>query len=56
MNKDEGNDIDVIEEDKLDVEDVLIKDQKKDTLLYAKSFKLRISDLFFSSNEGRSIV
>ena len=37
--------------DKLDVEDVLIKDQKKDTLLYAKSFKLRISDLFFSSND-----
>ncbi len=37
--------------DKLDVEDVLIKDQNKDTLLYAKSFKLRISDLFFSSND-----
>jgi hypothetical protein len=37
--------------DKLDVEDLLIKDQKNDTLIYAKSFKLRISDLFFSSND-----
>ncbi len=36
--------------DKLDIENVLVKDQKKDTLLYARSFKLRISDLFFSSN------
>ena len=37
--------------DKLDVENLLVKDQKKDTLVFAKSFKLRISDLFFSSND-----
>ena len=35
--------------DKLDMQGVLIRDQKKDTLLSAKSFKLRISDLVFSS-------
>ena len=35
--------------DKLDMQNVLIKDQKKDTLLYAHSFKLRLSDLVFSS-------
>jgi len=36
--------------DKLDMQGVLIKDQKKDTLLSAKSFKLRISDLVFSTS------
>ena len=36
--------------DKLDMQGVLIRDQKKDTLLSAKSFKLRISDLVFSSS------
>ena len=36
--------------DKLDIENVLVKDQQKDTMIYARSFKLRISDLFFSSN------
>jgi hypothetical protein len=35
--------------DKLDVEDILVRDQNKDTLLYAHVFKLRISDLVFSS-------
>ena len=37
--------------DKLDMQHILIRDQKKDTLLYANSFKLRISDLVFSSTE-----
>jgi hypothetical protein len=37
--------------DKLDIENVLVKDQHKDTLLYAHSFKLRISDLVFSSTD-----
>jgi hypothetical protein len=37
--------------DKLDMQHILIKDQKKDTLLYANSFKLRISDVVFSSSE-----
>ncbi len=37
--------------DKLDMQGVLIKDQKNDTLLFAKSFKLRLSDLVFSSSE-----
>lgn len=36
--------------DKLDMQGVLIRDQKKDTLVSAKSFKLRISDLVFSSS------
>ena len=36
--------------DKLDIENVLVKDTHKDTLIFAQSFKLRISDLFFSSN------
>ena len=36
--------------DKLDIENVLVKDTHKDTLIFAHSFKLRISDLFFSSN------
>jgi len=33
---------------KLDLEDILIRDQQKDTLVYAKSLKLRLTDLFFS--------
>ena len=37
--------------DKLDMQHILIRDQKMDTLLYANSFKLRISDLVFSSTE-----
>ena len=37
--------------DKLDIENVLIRDEKKDTLLFSKSFKLRISDLLFSDND-----
>ena len=37
--------------DKLDMENVLVKDQHKDTLLYTHSFKLRISDLVFSSTD-----
>jgi hypothetical protein len=36
--------------DKLDMQNILIRDQKKDTLLFAQSFKLRISDLVFSSS------
>ncbi len=36
--------------DKLDIENVLVKDAHKDTLVYAHSFKLRMSDLFFSKN------
>ena len=36
--------------DKLDMQGLLIKDQKKDTLLYTKHFKLRITDLVFSSS------
>lgn len=34
---------------RLDLEDVLVKDQKKDTLLFTKVFKLRLTDLFFSN-------
>ena len=37
--------------DKLDIENVLIRDEHKDTLLFSKSFKLRISDLVFSEND-----
>jgi hypothetical protein len=36
--------------DKIDIENLLIKDQSKDTLLFARYFKLSMSDLFFSSN------
>ncbi len=35
--------------DKLDIQDLLIRDQQKDTLLFTSSLKLRISDLIFSS-------
>jgi len=37
--------------DKLDMQNILIRDQNKDTLLFAHSFKLRISDLVFSSSD-----
>ena len=36
---------------RLDIEEVLIKDLQKDTLLYSKSFKLRLTDLFFSKHD-----
>lgn len=35
----------------IDIESLLIRDQHQDSLLYSKSFKLRISDLLFSNNE-----
>ena len=37
--------------DKLDMQNILIKDTQKDTLLFASSLKLRISDLVFSSSD-----
>ncbi len=36
---------------RLDIENLLIRDQHQDSLLYSKSFKLRISDLIFSNND-----
>jgi len=33
--------------DKLDVQNILIRDEKRDTLLYTESLKLRLSDLYF---------
>lgn len=36
--------------DKLDIQNILIRDENKDTLLYTESLKLRLSDLYFSSN------
>ena len=36
---------------RLDIEDVLIKDTHKDTILFTKNFKLRLSDLFFSKSD-----
>jgi len=33
----------------LDLQDVLIRDQQKDTLVYTHTLKLRISDIFFST-------
>jgi len=33
---------------RVDIKNVLIRDQQKDTLLFAQTLKLRISDLFFS--------
>ena len=36
---------------RLDIEDVLIKDTHKDTVLFTKNFKLRLSDLFFSKSD-----
>ena len=35
--------------DKLDVQEILIRDQHKDTLFYTASLKLRLSDLIFSN-------
>ena len=34
---------------RLDLQDVLIRDQQKDTLVYTHTLKLRISDIFFST-------
>ena len=36
--------------DKLDIQELLIRDEKKDTLFYTESLKLRLSDLFFSTS------
>jgi len=36
---------------RLDIEDVLIRDTHKDTLLFTKNFKLRLTDLFFSKTD-----
>ena len=35
----------------LDIEEVLLKDEKKDTLLFSKIFKLRLTDLYFSTSD-----
>ena len=36
---------------RVDIKNVLIRDQQKDTLLFAQTLKLRISDLLFSSKD-----
>jgi hypothetical protein len=36
--------------DKLDIQNILIRDQNKDTLVYTESLKIRLSDLYFSNN------
>ena len=36
--------------DKLDIQNILIRDENKDSLVYTESLKLRLSDLYFSSN------
>ena len=36
--------------DKLDVQNILIRDENKDTLIFTESLKLRLSDLYFSNN------
>jgi len=36
---------------RVDLNNVLIRDQQKDTLLFAKTLKLRVSDLLFSSKD-----
>ena len=36
--------------DKLDIQNILIRDENKDTLVYTESLKLRLSDLYFSNN------
>lgn len=36
---------------RVDLKNILIRDQQKDTLLFAKTLKLRVSDLLFSSKE-----
>ena len=35
--------------DKLDIQEILVRDQNKDTLLYTSSLKLRLTDLVFSN-------
>ena len=35
----------------IDLQEILIKDQQKDSLLYTHSLKLRITDIFFSSSK-----
>jgi hypothetical protein len=35
---------------RLDLQDLLIRDQQKDTLLYTHTLKLRISEIFFSTS------
>jgi len=35
--------------DKLDIQEILVRDQNKDTLLYTASLKLRLTDLVFSN-------
>ncbi len=35
---------------RLDIKNVLVKDQQKDTLLFAQTLKLRVTDLLFSNN------
>lgn len=36
---------------RVDLKNILIRDQQKDTLLFAKTLKLRVSDVLFSSKE-----
>lgn len=36
---------------RVDIKNVLIRDQQKDTLLYAQTLKLRVSDILFSSKD-----
>ena len=36
--------------DKLDIQNILIRDENKDSLVYTETLKLRLTDLFFSSN------
>ena len=36
---------------RVDIKNVLIRDQQKDTLLFAQTLKLRITDLLFSSKD-----
>ena len=36
--------------DKLDIQEILVRDQNKDTLFYTSSLKLRLSDLVFSTS------
>jgi len=36
---------------RVDIKNVLIRDQQKDTLLFAQTLKLRVSDLLFSSKD-----
>jgi hypothetical protein len=36
---------------RVDIKNVLIRDQQKDTLLFAQTLKLRVTDLLFSSKD-----